>query len=128
MLQMGLRRDSSSLIYVDQSVPSIISAWSRTQLLQHTAPEFRQRVADSQLDAMFSNASKLGQMITFGEVKGGSRFSITKKMAPHVTAAYTTHSLFEYGEATINVGLIEHEGEWQIASFAISPRLFNKQR
>jgi len=126
MLLTGLQRDSSSLIYVEQNVPSIMSTWSRGELLRRTAPEFLQRLADSRLDAMFSNAAKLGQLLTFGEVKGGSHFSITTKLAPEVTAAYSTHSRFEYGEATIHVRLIQHEGAWQITSFDISPRLFSK--
>ena len=43
-----------------------------------------------------------------------------------MSARYTAKTTFENGPAAVNVGLIEHEGQWQILSFYVNSQALLK--
>src|SRR5476649_2090265 len=73
----GRGLDASSKAYVDENVPTIISTWSKQELLTRASPQLLKVVNEKpeQLDQLFRMFSKLGAMRSYDGSKGDSNVS-----------------------------------------------------
>jgi hypothetical protein len=123
----GRGLDASSKTYVEESIPAIISIWSKDELLKRSSPQL-QKVIDEkpeQLDQLFQKFSKLGPMQSFGRVKGDSNVSYTTQNGKVTTAAYVVTAKFKNGEGRITARLVQSPaGQWQFLLFHVDSPLF----
>lgn len=119
--------DASSKAYVEESVPAVVSTWSKDQLLKRSAPELL-KIANEKPEDMaqlFQMLSKLGAIKSFDDAKGGATVSYSQKNGKATTAAYTVGARFENGEGQINIQLTQSPaGQWEIMGFRVDSPLF----
>lgn len=125
-LYQGRGLDASSKAYVEANVPSIISTWSKDELLKRASPQLQKIINEKpeQLDQVFQMLSKLGAMQSFGDIKGDSHVSYTTQDGKVTTASYIATAKFENGEGRISVRLIQLSGQWQFLLFNVNSPLF----
>lgn len=124
MAIIGPRLDASSKDYVDKTVPKIVATWSVDELLGQGCARFKQGVSDAQLRQIFVKLSTLGSLVTYEGSKGDARVNFSPKDGRVVMAAYQAKARFERGDATINITLLQVDGQWQILGFyVLSPAL-----
>jgi len=117
----GPRLDASSKAYVDQTVPLIVNAWSEDALWVRAAPELKQKVTREQVKDLFEKCSReLGNLRQYDGSTGEANFGFAINNGKVVTARYVVKSTFEKGTADVAVGLIEHDGHWQLLSFYVN--------
>lgn len=121
---MGSSLDASSKAYVDESVPSIVSTWSKEELLRRAAPQLRKIIVDEQLDQLFAKLSQLGKLERYEGSKGDSNISLTTQAGKLVTASYVANAKFEKGPGQITIRLIQIDGQWQILLFHVNSPIF----
>jgi hypothetical protein len=121
---VGSSLDASSKAFVDASVPSIVSTWSREELLTRAAPELLKVVNDEQLDLLFAKLSRLGRLQSYEGSRGDSHISFTTWAGRVVTASYVASATFDKGPAQVTIRLIEHDGRWQILHFQVYSPIF----
>jgi hypothetical protein len=120
----GTRLDRSSKEYFEENVPSIISTWSKDELLKRSSPNIL-RTDPEQLDKLFKRLSSLGPMQSIGEAKGDSNVDYSTQNGKVTTAAYVATAHFKNGEARIRARLIlSPAGQWQFSSFNVDSPLF----
>lgn len=123
----GPRLDASSKAYVDQTVPLIVDKWSEDALWVRAAPELKQKVTREQLKDLFEKCSReLGNLRTYDGSAGEANFGFAVNSGKVITARYLVKSTFEKGRADVAVGLIEHDGQWQLLSFYVNSPLLLK--
>jgi hypothetical protein len=89
-------------------------------LLDRASPEFEKAITIDQLNRLFRWVSGLGQLQKCEPAQGQSLMSATTQTGKRISAQAT----FQKGEATIKLGLIKHDDQWQILSFHVdSPAL-----
>ena len=122
----GRGLDASSKTYVEANVPTIISTWSKNELLKRSSPQLIKIINEKpeQLDQLFQKLSKLGAMQSFGDVKGDSNVSYTTQNGKVTTASYVANAKFENGEGYITVRLIQLSGQWQFLLFNVNSPIF----
>jgi hypothetical protein len=122
----GQRLDASSKAYVEESLPAIVSTWSRDELLKRSSPQLLKVASENpeQLDQLFRKLSELGAMRSFGDVKGDSNISYMIGKGKVITASYVANAKFANGEARITVRLIQLSGQWKILLFDVHSPLF----
>ena len=123
----GRGLDASSKAYVEENIPAIISTWSQDELLKRSSPQLLKVINEKpeQLDQLFQKLSKLGPMLSFGEVKGDSNVSYTTQNGKVTTAAYVATAKFKNAEGRITARLIQSSaGQWQILLFHVDSPLF----
>lgn len=121
---VGVKLDASSKAYVDESVPTIVSTWSKDELVKRASPELRAMTSNGQLDQLFALFTKLGAFQSYDGATGESNISFTSKDGEVVTASYIAHATFENGKAEIKIKLIHHNDAWQILGFHVDSPLF----
>lgn len=120
----GNALDKESKGYADSAIQAIVSTWSEKALLDRASPEFKKAVTIDQLDRLFGWVSGLGQLQKCEPAQGQSLMSATTQNGKRISADYTAKATFQKGEATIKLGLIKHDDQWQILSFHVdSPAL-----
>ena len=60
-------------------------------------------------------------------MKGQAGISYHPKVGKRVQGSYTTKAQFENAEATVTLGLIKHNDQWQIARFDVQAPGFHPQ-
>jgi hypothetical protein len=123
----GRGMDASSKAYVEESLPAIISTWSKDELLERSSPQLQKIIDEKpeQLDQLFQKLSQLGPMQSFGEVKGDSNISYTTQNGKVITAAYAVTAKFKNGEGRVTARLIQPPaGQWQFLQFNVNSPLF----
>jgi hypothetical protein len=123
----GRGLDASSKAYVEENIPAIISTWSKDELLKRSSPQLLKIIDEKpeQLDQLFQKLSKLGPMLSFGEVKGDSNVSYTTQNGKVTTAAYVAAVKFKNAEGRITARLIQSPaGQWQLLLFHVDSPLF----
>ena len=122
----GRGLDASSKEYVEANVPTIISTWSKEELLKRSSPQLLKTINEKpeQLDQLFQKLSKLGAMQSFGDVKGASNVSYTTQNGKVTTASYVASAKFVNGEGHITVRLIQLSGQWQFLLFNVNSPMF----
>ena len=118
--------DASSKAYVERNVPTVVSTWSKDELLKRSSPQLTKILNEKpeQLHLLFQKLSKLGAMQSFGEVDGASSIFYTTQNGKVVSAAYVAKAKFEHGEADVSVKLIQLSGQWQFLSFYVNSPIF----
>jgi hypothetical protein len=116
----GNKLDASSRAYVDESVPAIISTWSKDELIKRASPQLRQKTSDDQIDQLFTTlSSKLGTFQSYDGAKGQSNMSFTSQDGQVTTASYVAGATFQNGKAEIQIKLIRDNDSWQILGFHV---------
>jgi hypothetical protein len=124
---LGPRLDASSKAYVDQALPAVVNDWSREALWTRAAPEFKNAVSAEQLDGLFEKFSQaLGKLQSYDGSSGEANMSLLLNEGKITTARYKSQMRFEKGPAEVSVGLIEHDGQWQILSVTFNSPLLLK--
>lgn len=122
LFYVGPRLDASSKAYVQQNVPPILNTWSDQALWDRAAPELKNVTSREQLKKLFEKFSGvLGELRNYDDPPSGEAtlsFHINKGKV--VTARYTLKATFDKGAAVVNVGLIEHDGQWHLISFHVN--------
>lgn len=121
LFYVGARSDASSKAYVDQNVPIILNGWSEQALWERAAPELKRVVTEEQLRELFTTFSgRLGKLKRYEGSSGEATIAFLLNSGRVVSARYIAKTTFESGPVVVNVGLIEHEGRWQILSFYVN--------
>jgi hypothetical protein len=122
---IGNKFDASSKAYVDESIPAIVSSWSKDELIKRASPQLRRKTSDVQIGQLFNALSgKLGSFQSYEGAKGQSSMSLTSKDGQVTTASYVANATFRNGKAEIQIKLIRYDDSWQILGFHVelSPR------
>ena len=120
----GSALDKESKGYADTAIPAIVTTWNQKELLDRASPEFKKAVTADQLDRLFRWVSSLGRLQKCEPAEGHSLMSATTQSGKMISAQYTSKATFEKGDATITLGLIKHDDQWQILRFDVqSPQL-----
>jgi len=130
MVHAGPGLDQSSKAYVDASVPAIVSAWSKDELVRRASPQLTQILNQQpkQLDQLFGQLSKLGSLKQYQGSKGESSINLDLTKGKTVTAQYLAGAVFERGDTRITVHLIQIDDQWRIRSFNVKVvRFFEAQ-
>lgn len=122
----GKGLDQSSKAYVEETVPVILSTWSKDELIKRASPQLLSAVRDQPelLDQLFQKLSGLGALRTFDDVRGDSNISYTTREGKVITAAYTAKAKFDEGDAQISIRLIQTPAGWQLLSFHVNSPIF----
>jgi hypothetical protein len=120
----GNALDKESKAYADTAIPAVITTWSEKELLDRASPELKKAVTTDKMDRMFRWFATLGSLQKCEPAEGQAVMSVTPQTGKMVSAQYTAKAKFEKAEATIKLGLIKHDDQWQILSFYVdSPAL-----
>jgi hypothetical protein len=121
----GRALDASSKTYVEANVPTILSTWSKAELVNRSSPQLLKIINENagQIDLLFQKCSRLGAMQSFGDVKGNSRVFYSATGDKTITATYTSKAKFKNGDAVITVNLILISGQWQFLLFNVNSPL-----
>ena len=119
---------ASSKAYIETNVPAIISTRSKDELLKRSSPQLLKNINEdhNQIKQQFQKLSKLGSMLSFGDVKGYATISTTNKDRMFISASYVAIAKFENGDAHISVRLIQTYGKWQFLLFNVTTSPFLK--
>jgi hypothetical protein len=120
----GTALDKESKDYVDSSVPAIVSAWDKQELLSRASPEFMQVVTSADLDKLYGMYRRLGKLKEYQGSEGQSNMSVTSQHGKVISAAYTTKATFDSGPATIKISIIKHGDKWQIIKLYVESEVF----
>ena len=112
--------NASSKAYVDESIPAIVSNWSKDELVKRESPQFQQSVSDDDLTAMFTKLGGLGPMKSYDGATGGAHIKISRS-GLHATASYVAAATFQNGKAQVKIELIQIDGAWSIQGFGVGP-------
>lgn len=115
----GNALDKESKAYVDAAVPAIVSSWSEQELMNRASPELRQATKPADMDRMFAWFRTLGRLQQYEGSQGQAVMSVTSQTGKLVSGHYVAKAMFERGAASIEIGVIKHGGEWQIAKFRV---------
>lgn len=120
----GGKLDASSKAYVDESVPAIVSGWSKEELIKRASSQLREKASDDQITQLFNTLSnRLGAFQSYDGAKGDSNMSFTSKNGCLVTASYVAKATFQHGKADIQIRLIQSGGAWKILNFHVEMTL-----
>ena len=120
----GNALDKESKAYADAAIPAIVTAWSEKELQARASPQFTKAVTADQVDRLFRWVSSLGGLQKLEPAQGQALMSATSQDGKVISAQYVAKATFEKGPATIKLGLIKHDGQWQVLSFHVdSPAL-----
>ena len=117
----GKQCDASSKAYVDESIPAIVSPWSKDELLKRESPQLQEVATDEALTKLFDKLSGLGQMKSYDGATGKANVHLTRAAKLRITADYTAQATFEKGKAQIKLQLIQSDGVWKIDGFSFGP-------
>jgi hypothetical protein len=116
----GEKNDASSKAYADESIPAIVSNWSKDELVKRESPQLSQAASDDQLTTLFEKLSMLGPMESYDGAQGQAHMRISRS-GLKVTAAYVAQATFQKSKAEIKINLIQVDGAWLIQGFGVGP-------
>jgi hypothetical protein len=117
----GSKLDKESKAYVDAAVPAILSSWNEQELLSRESPEFQKATSSADVDRLFRWFRTLGPLHKYEGARGEAITSVTPQTGKVISARYVAKAVFNAGEANVEVGLIKHGSQWQIARFNVIP-------
>jgi len=123
---MGNVLNPSSKEYVDESIPAIISTWSRDELVKRASPELRAIASNGQLDQLIATCAKLGTFQSYNGAIGRVNINISLQNGQVITASYIANATFKNGKAEIQIKLIRHNGAWQLLGFHVNSPMFEQ--
>ena len=116
----GGKLDASSKAYVDETVPVILTNWSKDELIKRASPLLRAKASDEEIAKLFATLSgKLGAFKSYEGAKGDSNVTWTTQDGKLTTAAYVANATFQNGKAEIRIKLIQNNGVWQYLGFHV---------
>jgi hypothetical protein len=116
----GNKLDASAKAYVDQSVPAIVTAWSKEELIKRASPLLMEKTTEDQINQLFSSLNnRLGAFQSYDGCKGQSYRFFTSKTGVSTTATYVATGTFANGKAEIQLGLVRSGDEWKILGFHV---------
>jgi hypothetical protein len=130
LIYSGTELDKKSHLYVDKTVPVIITSWNSQELTSRASQELLEVASEEKVELLFKQYSdKLGQMKEYKGSNGEVRmhFEILCQqgmMCQRVTANYVAEAIFEKGLATIEIGMILKNDRWEIFYFTIMSDAF----
>jgi hypothetical protein len=115
----GTQLDASSKAYVDESVPAIISTWSKDELTKRASPQLRHESSDDQIATFFSSLSdKLGAFKSYDGAKGQS-YHFMSTNGTTVTADYLAEATFQNARVEVKIDLTRTDQAWKILGFHV---------
>ena len=126
LIWKGNGLDAESKAYVDAAVPAITAHWDKKALLDRAGPELRAATTPDQIANLFDNFSRLGPLIQYEGASGQANMAYFTGKGGQVTAMYEAKAKYEYGEATLQLRLIKHDGAWAIVGFHVDGRPSNR--
>jgi hypothetical protein len=124
--EKGNALNQESKAWVDRAVPAILSNGDKQQLLMRASPEFRQCVKGDELDKLFASFHRLGHLVSYDGAHGFCRDTYTSS-GKVISASNTASANFDTGPATIRIGVIQHDLEWQILCFRVESRVLDER-
>lgn len=120
---VGTKLDASSKAYVDESVPAIISTWSKDELKKRASPQLLKSATDEQISDLFTKlAAQLGSYQSYDGSKGDSNVSYTSQDGKVISATYKANATFQNGKIDIEIKLIQINGDWFLLGFHVEPQ------
>ena len=113
--------DASSKAYVDESVPAIVSNWSKDELLKRESPQLQEVATDDVVTKLIDKLSGLGPMQSYDGAQGKAKVHLTKTAKLLITAEYIAQATFPKGKAQMKLDLVQVDGKWLIAGFSFGP-------
>ena len=109
----------------DNAVRKIFSV-SKEELLKRSSPKLVELVNKNPdgLDQLFKKLSTLGAMTRYEGAKGQAYFSVNYPQGKSISAKYTADAKFEHGDASIQVQMVQTDGQWQIINFHVNSPIF----
>ena len=122
----GSGLDEASKAYVDESVPAIVSTWSKEELLKRCSPQLLEVLNQKpeQIQGLFDKLSKLGAMKHYDGSKGQASMFYDAKHGKTITAEYVAHATFEQSPASISIRLVQLNGRWEFLLFNVNSPFF----
>jgi hypothetical protein len=121
----GVKLDASSKQFVETNIPPIFQTWSEDKLMGISSPEFKSKTPFATMETFFMQFRKLGSLKDCGAFQGSSYVNWQPGKPTLVTATYSTHAIFQDGEADFKIRLIQHDNTWQLLGFYISHAKLN---
>jgi len=127
---VGTELDKKSHVYVDETVPAIITSWDSQELINRASPELIEVAPKEKVESLFKQYSdKLGQLKEYKSSEGevGMHLDIICQqgmLCQRTTANYVAKAVFEKGLATIEIGMILKNNKWEIYYFSIMSDAF----
>jgi hypothetical protein len=117
---LALNQESRN--FADQAVIAVASNWNKQALLDRGSEELLEASQfQVDIDDQFAQWGRLGPMLNYRGVAGEARQDFSLQTGKIVTAIYSASARFERGSAVIRIGLVKRLGQWQIASFQVTP-------
>gem|GEM_PF-557578 len=116
--QPKLEREAQA--YADEVVVAVSTDWDQDELESRVSSEFWGATSCVDLTKMFGVFEKLGPMESFEPCTGGVRITKVAGLGDQIIGEYATEVECEEGPATIQLVLIKHDQEWQVAGFRVA--------
>ena len=113
--------DKESKAYADAAIPAIITNWNEKQFLNRASPELKQKFSQKQFDELFHKFRGFGRLKKYDPTEGHSGTMTIAQGDNQIGAEYFTNATFEKGAAVVEIDLIKHGDQWQIAGFFVKP-------
>ena len=122
----GAGLDKSSKAYVDQTIPIIVSNWSKDEVLKRASPQLKQIISEhpQEFQQLFDKLSRLGALQHYDGAKGQATVFFDSKQGKIISAKYVADASFAHGQAHIAINLIQLAGHWQLLLFHVNSPLF----
>lgn len=117
--------NQESKTYADAAIPAIFGNCNENELLARESPELKQSLGQKQLDEIFQRCASLGHLQKSEPAQGQS---IMSAMTHTIKARYSAKATFEKGDAEIDLELIKHGDQWQIAGFFVKSAALAQQQ
>lgn len=123
MAYKGSRLDASSLAFVKETVPKILTGWNRDALVAIESDAMALYGPKEKVDRLFSIFSQaLGHFHHMEEPVGESMMHADSS-GTHIGGSYKVKAQFEKGWAEISMVLIFENDKWLVNSFNINSPL-----
>ncbi len=119
---VGNQYDASSKSYIEKTLPTILQADAASELVKYASPQLVE-VLDTKkgdIDFIFKKLTELGKFDKLTDLKGDALISITTQSGRIITARYESKAIFEKGQISIVINLINNAGQWQISRFHVN--------
>ena len=105
--------------YIEKTVPEI-SKWDAEQIKTYMAPEVLAETPDEDFRKIIKYLSKLGPLISLGEPKFTKIYSgANLDHGKQIIVTYVIGAVYEKGDATITISLLDKGESFQIYHFHI---------
>jgi hypothetical protein len=114
---------NSSQAYVEQAMPAMLTSWDPNELIDRASPELLADTPPEEMRVAFRHyADHLGRLQRY---EGATIMNTQVNSGAPDYAELQARASFERGDATIDMLLVRHTDQWQIAGFNLkSPALY----